>query len=451
MSAPWAAALFAFAADAARYPLPVTPPTAVPRGVAVADVQYALSEQPRLVQHAAARVRVGTLGYAGFLVKNQLRGLTLQTYRLDADASEENGQHEYGAAFRTSRLRVEARTLRPPEDEPTDRSFDAGLRLGADTELAASYLEEGRPRPFPSNPYRELALQLERQGDHGLALAVRATRATVPTAAGFDFHRYRLGATGSRAFGRAEAEAELGYERTAERLAANEVFAAVAVRRPLGARVLAEARSRYRWEPGVSVFEHEHGGALSLHARRVVLPRTGAAAARTTELARLANRLGANVGRGHDDLARRALRERSGLSPHREELADAVDALYAAQVAERLVPLVGVEAAVGRDTVRGIRSRTYRAFVGAPFPLRAPWQRDESAVPFVRVAYARTEADYDVAPTTVDWDASVAVELNREHSFVATWSRPGRTPLDLVRVTATAKSFRVAYVYARGR
>ncbi|MET0552689.1 MAG: hypothetical protein ABW221_06610 [Vicinamibacteria bacterium] len=450
MTAPWAA-IFALAAEAARYPLPLTPPPAVPQGVAVADVQYALSEQPRLVQHATARVRIGRLGYAGGFVKNQLRGLALQTYRLDADASEENGQHEYGAAFRTSRFRLASRVLLPPESEPRDLAVEAGVRLDPDTEASASYLEEGRPRPFPSNPYREVALQLERQGDRGLELALRATRSTVPTVAGFDFHRHRLAATGARALRTGEVEAELGFERTGGRLASSEVFLGAALRAPMWSRVLVELRTRDRWEPGVSVFEHEHGAALSLHARRVVLARAGEAAARTAALARLANERGANARRGHDDLARRALREQAGLSPYREELAEAVDALYAAQVAERLVPLVGVEAAAGRDAVRGIRSRSYRAFVGAPWPLGLPWQHDDEAVPFVRVSYARTEARHDVAPTTVDWDASVAVELNREHSLVATWSRPGRTPLDLVRVTSTAKSFRVAYVYARGR
>jgi hypothetical protein len=450
VTAPWAA-LFALAAEALRYPLPLAPPPAVPQGVAVTDVQYALSEQPRLVQHATARVRIGRLGYAGGFVKNQLRGLTLQTYRLDADASEENGQHELGAAFRARHFRLGSRLLLPPEDEPHDLSAEAGARLGVDTELVASYLEEGRPRPFPSNPYREVALALERQGDRGLELALRATRSAVPTVAGFDFHRHRLAATGARALRTGEVEAELGFERTSGRLASSEVFGAATLRAPVWSRLLVELRTRDRWEPGVSVFEHEHGVALSLHARRVVLARAGEAAARTAELDRLANRLGANTGRGHDDVARRALRERAGLSPHRDELAEAVDALYAAQVAERLVPLVGVEATAGRDTVRGIRSRSYRAFVGAPWPLGLPWRRDDEAVPFVRVSYARTESDYDLAPTTVDQDASVAVELNREHSLVATWSRPGRTPLDLVRVTSTARSFRVAYVYARGR
>jgi hypothetical protein len=429
----------------------MTAPPAVPQGVAVVDVQYAVSEQPRLVQHAAARVRIGGLGYAGGFVRNQLRGLTVQTYRLDLDATEESGEHAFGAAFRTSRFRVGSSLLLPPERQPHDLSAEAGARLGVDTELVASYLEEGRPRPFPSHPYREAALALERQGDRGLELAVRATRSTVPTVSGFDFHRHRLAATGARALRTGEVEAEAGFERTSGPLASSEVFGGVTLRAPVRARLLAELRTRDRWEPGVSVFEHEHGVALSLHARRIVLPRTGQAAARTAALARLANGLGANAGRGHDDLARRALRERAGLSPHREELAAAVDALYAAQVAERLVPLVGVEATAGRDTVRGIRSRSYRAFVGAPWPLGLPWRRDDGAVPFVRVSYGRTEAHHDVAPTTVDWDASVAVELNREHSLVATWSRPGRTPLDLVRVTATANSFRLAYVYARGR
>ena len=292
VTAPWAA-LFALAAEAVRYPLPLAPPPAVPQGVAVADVQYAVSEQPRLVQHATARVRIGRLGYAGGFVKNQLRGLTLQTYRLDADASEENGQHEFGAAFRARHFRLGSRLLLPPEDEPHDLSAEAGARLGLDTELVASYLEEGRPRPFPSNPYREVALQLERQGDRGLELALRATRSTVPTVAGFDFHRHRLAATGARALRTGEVEAELGFERTSGRLASSEVFGAATLRAPVWSRLLVELRTRDRWEPGVSVFEHEHGVALSLHARRIVLARAGEAAARTAELARLRERAAA--------------------------------------------------------------------------------------------------------------------------------------------------------------
>ena len=451
MNAAWAA-LFALAAEAPRYPLPQAPPGAAPPpGVSVADVAYSMSDQPRVVQAVAARVRLGDWGFAGASVRNQLRGATLQTHRLDADFAEEGGQYEMGAGFRARRLRVGVRYLKAPEDAPHDAALEAGFRIGLTTEVAGSYLEEGRPRPFPSHPYREAALQLDHQGDQGLELTVRATRATVPTVAGFDFHRHRLAAAAVRGWRAAEVEAQLGYERTLGRLGSNEVFASASLRAPVRGRLLAEGGTRARWEPGVSVFEHEHFGALSLHARRVRLARTGPAAARTIELVREANRQGANLRAAHDDVARRALRERALLAPARDSLRSAVEALHEAQVAERLVPLLGIEVSGGSDHVRGSRSRSYRAFAGAPFPLALPWPHREDAVPFLRLSYLYRETRFDVAPTTVDEEASLEVELNREHRVIGTWSRPGRTPLDLARLTATASSWRVAYAYTRGR
>ena len=387
MNGVWAA-LFALATEAPRYPLPQAPPGAdPPAGISVADVAYSMSDQPRVVQAAAARFRLGHWGFAGASVRNQARGAALETRRLDVDLTEETGQYELGASFRASRFRVGARWLRPPEHAPKDLSLETGLRLGLTTELTGSYLEEGRPRPFPTNPYREAAVAFDRQGDHGLELSVRATRSTVPTAAGFDFHRHRIGAQGARGWGSAEIDADLVFERTSGRLASSEVSTGGGARLPLWERLLAEARTRGRWEPGVSVFEHEHVAALSLHARRVRLARTGEAAARTVALVRAANRAGVNVRAAHDDLSRRALRERALLSPARGALRDDAVALHEAQVEERLVPLAGIEAGLLTDHVRGSRARTYRTFVGAPWPLALPWKRREDAVPFLRLSY----------------------------------------------------------------
>jgi len=444
-------ALFAFALEAPRYPLPQAEPGAPPpRGVSVADVAYAMSDQPRVVQHAATRIRLADRGFAGAFVRNQARGVTLQTHRLDADFSEELRQYEMGVAFRAPAFRVGARLVHPPDGQPDDLLLEAGPRLGSGTELTAAYLEEGRSAPFPS-PYREIAAQLDHQGDRGLELAVRATRQTVPSVAGFTFNRYRLAATGARAWRASEVEAEAGYERTLGRLSSHEVFSGATLRTPLWSRLLAEVGSRVRWEPGVSVFEREHSGALSLHARRIRLPRTGAAAARTIELMREANRRGSNLRAAYDDPGRRALRERASLSPKRDALSGWAAALHEAQVEERLVPLIGIEVAAATDHVRGSRSRVYSGFVAAPWPLALPWKHAEDAVPFLRLSYLHRETLYDVAPRTVDQEASLEVELNREHRIVGTWSKPGRTPLDLARLTATARSWRIAYEYARGR
>ena len=450
MNALWAG-LFALAVEAPRYPLPQADPGAPPpSGVSVADVAYFMSDQPRVVQHAEARIRFGGWGFAGAFVKNQLRGVALTTHRLDADFSDEFREYETGLAFRAPRFRLGARLVLPPEDGPHDLSLEAGARLGLATELTAFYLEEGRSEPFPS-PYREIALQLDHQGDEGLELAVRGTRQSAPSIAGFSFNRYRLDATGARGWRAAEIEAELGYERTLGRLASDEIFGGAGLRIPLWSRLLAEVGSRVRWEPSLSVFERELSGALSLHARRVRLPRTGDAAARTIDLVREANRDGSNLRAVHDEAGRRALRERASLSPARDALGAVAAALHQAQVAERLVPLIGIEVTGGTDHVRGSRFRAYRAFVGAPWPLRLPWKHGEDAVPFLRLSYLYREILYDVAPRTIDEEATLEVELNREHRLEGTWSRPGRTPLDLALLTATAPSWRIAYVYARGR
>jgi hypothetical protein len=135
LNAVWAA-LFTLASEVPRYPLPQAAPGAdPPPGVSVADVAYAMSDQPRVVQHAGTRVRFGRRAFAGAFVRNQERGLLFQTHRLDADFTEEQGRYEGGASFRAPRLRLAARAVRPAEDGLRDFTVEAGARHGFDPEL----------------------------------------------------------------------------------------------------------------------------------------------------------------------------------------------------------------------------------------------------------------------------------------------------------------------------
>ncbi len=95
--------------------------------------------------------------------------------------------------------------------------------------------------------------------------------------------------------------------------------------------------------------------------------------------------MGYNERRVFGDEERRAQRERLSLQPRRDELGDDMIALYSAQVAERAVPLLGVEVLDTTDTLVGVSSRTARLFVGMPWPPAWPWRASESAVPFLRL------------------------------------------------------------------
>ena len=158
---------------------------------------------------------------------------------------------------------------------------------------------------------------------------------------------------------------------------------------PLAARLVAEGGAEVRLERGAGLRAHEYRGALTWFGRRFYPRRASESASRALELARRATRLGGNERSRSRDDDRRAQRERLALSRGREDLRGEIDALYRAQVAEREVPLLGVELVDAEDALPGVATRTVRGFVGVPWPPAWPWRANEAAVPFLRASTSR--------------------------------------------------------------
>jgi hypothetical protein len=252
-------------------------------------------------------------------------------------------------------------------------------------------------------------------------------------------------------WGAAELSVNGAFEDTTGRFPREEWSGTLGGRVRVAPRLLAELEAGGRLERRVGARSHSYRGALTWHGRRFTLPRSGEAAARSLVLARAATAAGLNERRVFDDDAIRAQRERLALRRDRAALGTGLLALYAAQLAERSVPLLGVELRETVDRLSGSSRQVFAAFVGVPWPPAPPWRANEAAVPFLKLGYER-ERHISGPDFRADTDrVNLTVSLDREMDLVVSWRRAEPSALDLVRGIGRRTTFEAAYVYAFGR
>jgi hypothetical protein len=446
-----AALLIAQAGPAYLLPQPTPDLVAPGRPLLLTDLRYQVVDQSGLTQAFGVRVRAGNWGFFGAGVDDQQRGLSLETHRVSARFTEADGAYDIGAALRAPRFRLDTGASRRGAGQRWAFQADGAWRLSPGFELTAGYLEDREPRPEPTAPLRQGSLGVLYQPGAQLEIAASASSAQVPTVGGFEIGSDVVQARTVAAVGRAELAAEAGFERRSGRLRSDQVFASASGKIPLGSRLLADAATANRWDTALGRFDSSYGAGLTLGARRVVLARTGEAGTRTAALVRRANQRGANLRQVYDEEGLRALRETLALSPQRSELAEDLRALYQAQVEERLVPQLGLRFETARDRIRGSTTRTWIGLLGIPWPLARPLAHREASVAFLTLEYARSHQSYEVAPASIDHALSLVASLNRELELRVRWRKPGRTPLDLARVTTDPRSLEFAFAYALGR
>jgi hypothetical protein len=214
--------------------------------------------------------------------------------------------------------------------------------------------------------------------------------------------------------------------------------------------VLVEGGARTLVEEDVRA--HDYRAAVTWFGRRFYLPRSGPAAERAVELARQATRLGYNERRVFTDEERRAQRERLSLTPGFAELRGAAEDLYAAQVDERELPLLGLSVVHTKDHLPNFESLAVNALVGVPWPMAWPWRATEASVPFLRLDLARERVISGPSHVSHRTSAALTVALNREMDLVLRWRRAEPTPLDIIReLLGPQRTLEVSYVYAFGR
>jgi hypothetical protein len=440
--------------DVVEYPLG---PMAIPdfslpaEPFKLVDLRYRVSDTEHTTHAFAARVKVRHWGYLGASFEGERREIAWTSQRLELQASGEEGVYGFSGSFRAPRfiLSAAAQTGGTAEESGWLLTPSLTVRLSRGLEVYGWAL--GNTREPDDRFLRAASLGFLWQRGVAFEAAGEIGRTYQVVEAGFENeHDWGvLSAVGQA--GGVEIAGEAWVEDVDGRFPRREEGGSAQARVRLAARLLAEGGARVHFEDAAGLRAHEYRGALTWFGRRLTLPRSGEAAPQSQHLARSATARGGNERIAFTDRDRRAQRERLSLSRDAEDLREAVAALHLAQVAERNVPLLGLEILDGADDLPGVATREARAFVGVPWPPSWPWQANEAAVPFLRldVSWRRQTSGFDFRADT--WASALSVALNREMDLVLRWSRSDPTALDLIRGVGQRRTIELAYVYAFGR
>jgi len=441
-------------ADVVDYPLgakPVPDFAAPGEPFKLVDLRYDVSDTESTTQAFAARLKVQNRGYLGVSFEGERREIAWTSRRLELSASGENGVYGLFGSYRARRFifSTGAETGGPSEGGGWLLRPAVSVRLSPELELVAR--AAGNTRRPDDRFLRATSLGFLWQ--HGTAFEaageIGRTRETVE--AGFENRRDSGALSAVGQVRGAELRGEAHFEDVSGRFPRRDGGGTAEAIVPLGARLVAEGSAIVSFERGAGLRAHEYRGSLAWYGRRFYPPRAGEAAARALALARHATRLGGNERLALTDDERRAQRERLALSGERGELRDEIDAQYRSEVAEREVPLLGLEFVDARDALPGVATRTVHAFVGVPWPPAWPWHANEAAVPFLRLDGSRQRQTSGTGFEAVTWASSLSVALNREMDLVLSWSRSDPTALDIIRGIGQRRTIELAYVYAFGR
>lgn len=418
------------------------------------DLRYAFTDDGTTLSSFEARVRAGGSLFVGTEVTGDRRGFFLDTQRVELGVSEENGHHEVEASFRAPWFLLDARGVH--KDGEWEVATRGSLRLSNDVEVLLSHNHDLDPDAVPpagpsSREIRGSSISLLYQRGNHLEALADARLSRIRTEAGFDLdlEQYRVATLWNQ--GRFELDGALSYESRSGRLASQGFNASLGVDVEVGSHVLAHASTLQRWEPGVLRFEEAYRFGAKFFGRRHRFARRSEAAARVLELQERANALGYNERRVYDLEGLRRFRERLGISPARADLKEEIDDLYRAQVRDRTVPQLGFEITLGENSILTVEGRSYRAFVGVPWPVRLPFLRDEDAVDFLQADFVLHQDDYPAGIRAISKEASVRAFLNRETSLFFRWEEPGVGPTEVILERGLPSRFTVGFEYALGR
>jgi hypothetical protein len=415
------------------------------------DLRFEWSDTVTPDQAFLARVKVRDWGFLGARFAGDRRAVTLEARRLALSVGGSEGVWDLAGSYRARRVLLSAAAeavtvpgLRGWRVEPA-----LAVRLSPDFELLGRVSGDTRQRREPfvqawSGGFlwqRGARWQAEGEYLHAREPIARTDENVR--------HTGRLALVAQT--GPAELSGGVVLEDVRGRFPRRELTPDLGARVSLLPRLLLEGGARVRVERDTGQRFHHYDGALTWFGRRFYLPRAGPAAAPSVALARRATELGYNERRVFDDDERRAQRERLSLMAGAESLAEDMREVYRAQVAERPVPLLGLEIADEADALAGTESRIARLLVGVPWPPAWPWQGDEAAAPFLRLDLERERrlsAHDTVAFTHL---VRLTVSLNREQDLRLFWSRAEPSAFDIVRGIGVQRTIGVSYAYAFGR
>lgn len=445
------------------------PPLAEPATpLRLVDLEAGVTRDESTTTTLEARMKLGARAFFGGELRGDRVGAFFDTHRIELGFTEDDGRFDVEGALRAPffLLRVDA----SGEDDVWALESSASVRLSSDWEVLLSYASDSNdggggppsleefirtgnlPPPAPATrPVGSGALGFLYQKDNDFELETRARVARVRTESGFELTRNEI--SSEVVWNRLpfELDGAFSLARTG-RVRRSEGFAEIGIGVRVGSYFLVTARTAQAWQPDVERSLRSYRAGVTFFGRRFRFARASDAAVEMMKLQRRVNALGYNERRVYELDELRAFRDRLSISRAHGDLAEAIEALYLAQVRERNVPQLGVEVSQVTEELRGSTTRRYRAFVGVPWPLGWPFSRGEARVELVRFDFVVENEEFEsVGWTRRAYEAGVDFELDRQHIVSLGWMDPGQTPEELALRVDRSHRFTIDYVYALGR
>lgn len=385
------------------------------------------------------------------------RAFRLTTAKWEVAYRDTTRTQNLSLAYQDNRRRLRANALRGAREDRDSWlvGFDGSVRLSRDVEIIGSaFVDTDAGADAPSaRILNSGSLGFRWQHATGWELQVKAVAERVKTAAGFELRRRAVEGEVVRQSGRTQMLGQVLYTRVMGPSAAfgrEELAGRVRAELVLASHLRLEARGAYRVEIGLKDNHSAYGLSVVSYARRYRYARGGAAAPRVLDLTRAALDHGYDGRRLYGLESTRAIRDRLSLSPHRDDLAPLIEALYRATIADRNVPVLGLGIDRDDDALLGLETRSIDVLVGIPWPVAWPWQHNERAVRFVELQVRYTEGRINPGLRKPAWDVQLRAHLNRETLVWLAWLDALPTSLELATGTEPSARVQIGLAYAFG-
>lgn len=398
------------------------------------------------------RVRLGNRAFVGAYVDSSQRSFSLLSARVSARYFEDETQRKGLVEYRAPRLRL----LAHAEQQVRDGAWRIGgrivVRLSRDLEISIGGARDTETQTsvglsqllYSANA--GFAWQHETWLDVFAATTLRSWRS--PT--GDEFNERRMELASLVYVGRASFTAQAWWEQTSGRFPADVVGAAVGAAYTPLANLRIDAAAQYALQLGIKDTHQEFSAGVMFFGRAYRFPRGARAAPRVYEMVDAGWVLGLNERRSYSLGRMRRLREVAGVSRYRQTLRDESAALYAATVADRNLPQLGIHLTESRSDVLGTKFRSVTALMGIPWPIAPPWSTNESAVRFLDLEFEYGEIRTAVGLLSIDRSVAATVRLNRELRTWIRWRQPRFSPLELALGQVHGEGFEIGLRYAFG-
>ncbi len=398
------------------------------------------------------RLRLGNRAFLGARVDSSQRAFSLLSARLDAQYFEDETRREGSVEYRAARVRLQAHASQQVRDGAWRVGGRVIARLSRDLEVSVGGMSDTEAQE------RFGLSQLRYSADVGVAwqhatwldVLASTTIRSWRSPSGDEFNEHRVQVASLAYVGRLSVTAQGWWDQTGGRFPADVIGADLGVAYTPLANLRVDAAGQFASHLGIKSTNQEFSAGVTFFGRKYRFPRGGSAAPRVYELVDAGWELGLNERRSYALAGMRRLREVAGVSRHRSALRDESAALYAATVADRDLPQLGVHVAETRADVLGTRFRSVSFLVGVPWPIAPPWSTNESAVRFLDFEFEYGEISTAGGLLSIDRTIAATVRLNRELRAWIEWQQPRFSPLELALGQVHGEGFEIGLRYAFG-